>query len=81
MHKTFGEVISQKSLQDTAAYIKPVKWVGANGTNFGMRKPNLVIIHHTAQNSCDQTLKTFTLTRTKVSAHYVICEDGTVHQM
>ncbi len=50
-------------------------------TNFDLRKPNFVIIHHTAQNSCDQTLRTFTLTRTKVSAHYVICKDGVVHHM
>lgn len=50
-------------------------------TNFSMRKPNFVIIHHTAQNSCEQTLKTFTITRTQVSAHYVICRDGVVHQM
>ncbi len=54
-------------------------WVGT--TNFGMRKPNFVIIHHTAQNSCEQTLTTFTLTRTQVSAHYVICKDGIVHHM
>jgi N-acetylmuramoyl-L-alanine amidase len=54
-------------------------WVGT--TNFNMRKPNFVIIHHTAQNSCEQTLRTFTLTRTQVSAHYVICKDGTVHHM
>ncbi len=54
-------------------------WVGT--TNFNLRKPNLVIIHHTAQNSCDQTLKTFTLPRTQVSAHYVICKDGTIHHM
>jgi len=50
-------------------------------TNFNMRKPNFVIIHHTAQDSCAQTLRTFTLPRTKVSAHYVICKDGTVHHM
>ncbi|MGZ5189872.1 MAG: N-acetylmuramoyl-L-alanine amidase, partial [Flavisolibacter sp.] len=54
-------------------------WVGT--TNFNLRKPNYVIIHHTAQKSCEQTLKTFTLTRTQVSAHYVICEDGTIHHM
>ena len=54
-------------------------WVGT--TNFNMRKPNYVIIHHTAQNNCEQTLKTFTLTGTQVSAHYVICKDGTVHHM
>lgn len=57
----------------------PASWVGT--TNFGLRKPNFVIIHHTAQNSCEQTLTTFTLTRTQVSAHYVICKDGTVHHM
>lgn len=54
-------------------------WVGT--TNFGMRKPNFVIIHHTAQNGCDSTLRTFTLPRTQVSAHYVICKDGTVQHM
>lgn len=54
-------------------------WAGT--TNFNMRKPNLVIIHHTAQNSCEQTLKTFTMPKTQVSAHYVICKDGKVHHM
>src|SRR5688572_11239261 len=57
----------------------PSFWAGT--VNFGMRKPNMVVIHHTAQNSCEQTLKTFTLKRTQVSAHYVICKDGTVHHM
>jgi N-acetylmuramoyl-L-alanine amidase len=55
------------------------QWVGT--TNFGMRKPNFVIIHHTAQTACDTTLKTFTLPRTQVSAHYVICKDGTIQHM
>lgn len=54
-------------------------WVGT--TNFNLRKPNIVVIHHTAQNSCDQTLNTFTTQKTQVSAHYVICKDGTVHHM
>ncbi|MGL2986623.1 N-acetylmuramoyl-L-alanine amidase [Flavobacterium sp. RSSA_27] len=49
--------------------------------NFNLRKPNFVIIHHTAQDSLKQTLKTFTLASTKVSAHYVIAEDGKVVQM
>src|ERR1700743_3694384 len=48
-------------------------WVGT--TNFNLRKPNFVIIHHTAQNSCPQTLQTFTTASTQVSAHYVICKD------
>jgi N-acetylmuramoyl-L-alanine amidase len=54
-------------------------WVGT--TNFNLRKPNYVIIHHTAQNSTEQTLKTFTLPRTQVSAHYVIGKDGKVYHM
>src|SRR6201985_2434092 len=48
-------------------------------TNFNLRKPNFVIIHHTAQNSCAQTLTTFTQARTQVSAHYVICRDGKIY--
>lgn len=78
--------VYKKQAKEFAKQIKiyPVEgskatWVGT--TNFGLRKPNFVIIHHTAQNSCDQTLKTFTLPRTQVSAHYVICKDGTVHHM
>jgi N-acetylmuramoyl-L-alanine amidase len=54
-------------------------WVGT--TNFNLRKPNYVVIHHTAQDSTAQTLKTFTLTRTQVSAHYVIGRDGRVYHM
>jgi N-acetylmuramoyl-L-alanine amidase len=54
-------------------------WVGT--TNFNLRKPNYVIIHHTAQDSTAQTLKTFTMTSTQVSAHYVIGRDGRVYHM
>ncbi|MBC3542043.1 N-acetylmuramoyl-L-alanine amidase [Rufibacter sediminis] len=55
------------------------QWVGT--TNFSMRKPNYVVIHHTAQNSTEQTLKTFTMPKTQVSAHYVIGRDGKVYHM
>jgi N-acetylmuramoyl-L-alanine amidase len=72
--KSFARQLSKYPVDGTRA-----TWVGT--TNFGMRKPNFVIIHHTAQNSCEQTLRTFTLPRTQVSAHYVICKDGTVHHM
>jgi len=54
-------------------------WVGT--TNFNLRKPNIVVIHHTAQDSVGQTLKTFTLERTQVSAHYVIGENGKIYHM
>lgn len=50
-------------------------------TNMSMRKPNYVMIHHTAQDSLAQTIKTFTLTRTAVSSHYVVSRDGKVVQM
>ena len=72
-----------KELQKEPAAIDsttvPAIWAGT--TNFGMRRPNFVIIHHTAQISCDSTLRTFTLPHTQVSAHYVICKDGTIHHM
>ena len=53
----------------------------AGTTNFNLRKPNFVIIHHTAQNSVEHTLRTFTLPRTQVSSHYVISRNGEVYQM
>ncbi|OCB75463.1 N-acetylmuramoyl-L-alanine amidase [Flavobacterium crassostreae] len=56
-----------------------MKWVGT--VNFNLRKPNFIIIHHTAQDSIQQTIKTFTLQRTQVSAHYVIDDNGDVVQM
>ncbi len=50
-------------------------------TNFTMRKPNFVIIHHTLQSSSEQTLMTFTLPRTEVSSHYLVGKDGTVYHL
>jgi N-acetylmuramoyl-L-alanine amidase len=75
--KQYANLIRQYPLQDSLS--QATAWIGT--TNFDMRRPNFVIIHHTAQNSCEQTLKTFTTTASKVSAHYVICKDGTVHHM
>ena len=75
----YAKLLREYPVNDSAGLNYASSWVGT--TNFSMRRPNFVIIHHTAQNSCDQTLKTFTLTRTQVSAHYVICRDGSVHHM
>jgi N-acetylmuramoyl-L-alanine amidase len=75
--RAHAAIIKQYPLQDSVS--NALWWTGT--TNFDMRRPNFVIIHHTAQNSCDQTLRTFTLESTRVSAHYVICKDGTVHHM
>ena len=77
--KEFAKLLERYPLNDSAGLSYADQFVGT--TNLSMRRPNYVIIHHTAQNSCDQTLKTFTLPRTQVSAHYVICEDGTVYHM
>jgi N-acetylmuramoyl-L-alanine amidase len=77
--KKFSKLLKEYPVEDSAGLMYPQQWVGT--TNFSMRRPSFVIIHHTAQNSCEQTLKTFTLPRAQVSAHYVICKDGTVHHM
>ena len=55
------------------------EWIGT--VNFNLRKPNFIIIHHTAQDSVQQTIKTFTKIETQVSSHYVISDDGKVVQM
>lgn len=75
--KQYGRLLAQYPLHDSLA--TAADWAGT--TNFNMRKPNFVILHYTAQKSCEQTLKTFTSSKSQVSAHYVICKDGTVHHM
>ncbi len=74
--KVYARQISTAPLKDS---FLTGEWVGT--TNFNLRKPNFVIIHHTAQKDCEQTLRTFTTTKSSVSAHYVICKDGTVYHM
>ena len=77
--KNYAKLLREYPVRDSVGLQYADNWVGT--TNFSMRRPNFVVIHHTAQNSCDSTLRTFTLSRTAVSAHYVICKDGTVHHM
>ena len=77
--KNYAKLLREYPVKDSTGLQYADNWVGT--TNFSMRRPNFVVIHHTAQNSCDSTLRTFTLPRTAVSAHYVICRDGTVHHM
>jgi len=64
---------------DSTGTTLPTSWVGT--VNFGIRKPNYVIIHYTAQDSLAQTIKTFQLKRTAVSAHYVVAKDGRIVHM
>jgi len=76
-----------KSYQMTPPIIQAIEqlkgssaeWVAS--TNFGVRKPNYVIIHHTAQDSLNQTIKTFHNEKVGVSSHYVIGRDGKIVQM
>jgi len=76
----YAKLLAEYPLKDSAGLPYANDWVGT--TNLTMRRPNYVIIHHTAQNSCEQTLKTFTVAGSReVSAHYVICKDGTVYHM
>lgn len=74
-YKDTLSIIDNKLIQDGIVS----EWVGT--VNFNLRKPNFIILHHTAQDSLQQTLKTFTLKRTNVSAHYVVARDGKVVHM
>lgn len=56
-------------------------WRQEEAIHYDVRKPNFVIIHHTAQDSVGQTIKTFQIPRTKVSSHYVIGRNGEIIQL
>lgn len=75
---TFKDSISKMNPKDLENGIK-TEWIGT--VNFNLRKPNFIIIHHTAQDSIQQTIRTFTLSRTQVSAHYIVADNGNVVQM
>lgn len=72
--QSFAKLIARYPLKDSGT-----EFIGT--VNFSLRKPNFIIIHHTAQNSCEETIKTFTTTKREVSAHYVICKNGKVLHM
>ena len=78
----FGNTLKEMPPSDQAAETVPVKDQSFIGSvNFGIRKPNFVILHHTAQNSTDKTIHTFILKSTQTSAHYVIGRDGKIVHM
>ena len=80
-HKQLKTLKTNLSKKDTIGFGngKNSQWIST--INFNMRKPNFIIIHHTAQDSIQQTIKTFTLEKTQVSSHYVIADDGKIVQM
>lgn len=79
--KTFSKIIAATppENQQIDSLFNEQYFVGT--TNMGIRKPNFVMIHHTAQDSLGQTLRTFTIPRTGTSSHYVVSRDGKVVQM
>lgn len=80
MVDSLARVLFRYPLEDSAGLNFAEEWVGT--PNMGLRRPNYVIIHHTANSSCEETLREFTRTGGReASAHYVICKDGTVHHM
>src|SRR4051794_12193134 len=69
--KAFAKTLLEEPTNEKIDSVLPTpQWIGT--TNFNLRKPNFVIIHHTAQNACNETLKAFTRVPSQVSAHYVI---------
>jgi len=80
MIDSLSKILFKYPIADSAGLTYAEEWVGT--PNMGLRRPNYVIIHHTANNSCDETLREFTTAGGReASAHYVICKDGTVHHM
>ncbi|WP_225872460.1 N-acetylmuramoyl-L-alanine amidase [Pedobacter polaris] len=81
MAKDFSEVIRATPPQGQTIDSLNNEQYFVGTVNMGIRKPNFVLIHHTAQDSLAQTIKTFTIARTGVSSHYVVSRDGKVVQM
>lgn len=79
--KEFAELYKETPVKgQLEKVIVPQKeWIAS--VNFGTRKPNYVILHHTAQNSTEQTVRTFHNAKVGASSHYVIGRDGKVIQM
>ena len=57
----------------------PTNWQGS--PNFDERRPNLVVIHHTSDDSVDEAMRTLANPLRKVSAHYLIARDGAIIQL
>ena len=56
-----------------------INWVAS--PNFDERRPNLVIIHHTSDDTVDEALRTLTSPERKVSSHYLISRNGEILQL
>lgn len=80
--KSFGQILEAFPPANQQIELLPADQQSFIGSvNFGIRKPGFIILHHTAQKSTDQTIRTFILKSTQTSAHYVVGRDGKVVQM
>ncbi|HXS52544.1 MAG TPA: N-acetylmuramoyl-L-alanine amidase [Usitatibacter sp.] len=57
----------------------PSTWVAS--PNFDERRPNLVVIHHTSDDTVEKALATLTDPLRQVSAHYLVGRDGRIWQL
>jgi len=46
--------------------------------NFGERRPNYVILHHTTNDTAEEAVATLTSPLARVSAHYLVTRDGRI---
>ncbi|MEN9548630.1 MAG: hypothetical protein RIR12_1221 [Bacteroidota bacterium] len=80
MLDSLTSIIAEFPLIDSVGLPYAKDWVGT--PNMGIRRPNYVIIHHTATNGLKEVLQEFTLAGGReASAHYVIDKDGTIYHM
>ena len=59
----------------------PLPVIERPSANFGVRRPNFVIIHHTSDDNAEDSLRTLTQPRFEVSAHYLIGRDGKLYYL
>jgi N-acetylmuramoyl-L-alanine amidase len=57
----------------------PSEWVAS--PSFDERRPNIVVLHHTTNDTAGQALQTLTNPALEVSSHYLIARDGTLYQL
>jgi len=57
----------------------PSEWVPS--PSFNERRPNIVVLHHTTNDTATQALQTLTNPTLEVSSHYLIARDATLYQL
>lgn len=57
----------------------PVRWLPS--PNFNERQADLVVLHHTSDDTAAEALRTLTDARREVSAHYLVARDGAIFQL